>query len=589
MTETLINPEIILLFQSVGEQHGKTLVNPAVQAMLDKDRPRRGTLLEGGYKIVEPIDVKSGEADLYLAEKEGHLFAVKLYHRDNAVKPEVSEKLAAIESPYIAKAVMRSFFRGMPFEVLPYYRGGSLKGKRFTLAEIKEKILPQLNEALHALHRNGILHKDVKPANLMQNEQGEAILIDFGISSAFTGGATVRVTETGMTIDYSAPEVFRNLYLVESDYYALGITLYELFTGHTPYHHLSEDAIMQYLALQRIPFPDDMPSELRDLILALTYHDLTARHDTANPNRRWTYEEVKAWLQGEKQIIPGHAKGGLLADEIPPYTFQKQTYTTLTSLVRALGESWNEGKNELFYSRLSSYFENVNPILARRTRAIEEEAKKRSRSDDFLFWKLLHQLDPDLKILYFRGAVFASLAALGRDMLEKLKNKKKEPELWDAILHERLLSTYLERLVTPQPALYEATVAIEDRFRLETDTRSRELCYYLAAYYLSGQTELYVDKQSFYTLDDLASGVRHRADESLDTLKRFANRLIAPDLTPSAQLEAWLTVLGHRDTMTLWQTALHPNPNRVPSQAPTPTDTPTSPTDTSTSPTDTPQ
>ena len=433
MTETLINPEIVLLFQSVGEQHGKTLVNPAVQAMLDKERPRRGTLLEGGYKIVEPIDVKSGEADLYLAEKEGSLFAVKLYHRDNAVKPEVSEKLAAIESPYIAKAVMRSFFRGMPFEVLPYYRGGSLKGKRFTLAEIKEKILPQLNEALHTLHQNGILHKDVKPANLMQNEKGEAVLIDFGISSAFTGGATVRVTETGMTIDYSAPEVFRKLYLVESDYYALGITLYELFTGHTPYHHLSEDAIMQYLALQRIPFPDDMPSELRDLILALTYHDLTARHDTANPNRRWTYEEVKAWLQGEKQVIPGHAKGGLLADEIPPYTFKKQTYTTLTSLVRALGESWNEGKNELFYSRLSSYFENVNPILARRTRAIEEEAKKRTHSDDFLFWKLLHQLDPDLKILYFRGAVFASLAALGRDMLEKLKNKKKDQELWDAL------------------------------------------------------------------------------------------------------------------------------------------------------------
>ncbi|MBQ7364084.1 MAG: serine/threonine protein kinase [Clostridia bacterium] len=580
MSETLINPEIVLLFQSIGEKNGKTLTNPIVKALIDKARPHTGTVFEGGYRVIKPLSVRGGEADLYLTEQKGTYYVVKLYRRENAVKADVIEKLSAIDSPHIAKTVARHTYNGFPFEVLPYYQKGSLEGKRFDFDTIKTVILPQLNEALHVLHQNGILHKDLKPANLMLEEDGTIVIIDFGISSAIDGDYTVKVTETGLTLDYSAPEVFRKLYLVESDYYALGITLYELFTGHTPYHHLSEDAIMQYLSLQRIPFPDDMPGELKELILALTYHDLTARHDTANPNRRWTYDEVAAWLRGEKQILPGHGRGGLLADEIPPYSFRKQTFSTLPSLVQALGEHWNDGKNELFYSRLSSYFDTVNPVLARRCRAIENEAKNRTHSDDYLFWKLLQQLYPDLKKIYWRGHTFESLPALGRDMLNKLSAKKPDRDLWDSILAECLLSSYLERLVTPQPELYQAISAIEDSYRIAKDARSRDLRYYLMAFYLSGQTQLTVDNQTFFTLEELAEGVRRRADESLDTLKKFCNRLIGTDLSLTPQLEAWLTVLGHQRTVASWLVAFRgasetpQNPEDAAGQAPQAGNTP---------------
>ncbi|MBR2987605.1 MAG: serine/threonine protein kinase [Clostridia bacterium] len=572
MKETLINPEIVLLFQSVGEESGKTLVNPAVRTLIEKEKPAYGTVFEGGFRMRKALSVESGEADLYLAERDGEDFVVKLYHRDNAVKHEVMERLDKIESPHIMKVIFRGQYHGMPFEVVPYYPNGSLSGKQFDLETIKTAILPQLNEAIHTLHEHGILHKDIKPSNIMLKDDGTVVLIDFGISSTFERKMTVRVTKTGLTYDYSAPEVFQNLYLVESDYYALGITLYELFSGHTPYQHLSEDAIMQYLSLQRIPFPDSMPKELKDLILALTYHDLTARHDKTNPNRRWTYQEVADWLKGEKQVIPGQSRAGFLADEIPPYSFKKKTYTTLPSLVKALGEHWAEGKNELFFSRLSSYFENVNPVLARRCKAMEEEAKRRPNSDDLIFWRLLLQLDPDLKQVYWRGAVYESLSALGRDMLQKLSDRKPDRELWDSILSAGLLSAYLERMVTPQPKLYADIVAIEDSYRFHKDAHHRDVRYYLMAYYLSGQTQLTVDKQNFFTVEELSCGIKRRADESIDTLRRFANRLINPDLSPTAQLEAWLTVLGEGEIMTQWQTVITRG-NRT--QADQPTDQPT--------------
>ena len=95
--------------------------------------------------------------------------------------------------------------------------------------QLKNNIIPALNEGLKVLHDNGIIHKDLKPSNIMLNADGRTVsIIDFGISSIREEGSTVIVTKTGMTPDYSAPETFRGLFLSESDYYSLGITIFEL-------------------------------------------------------------------------------------------------------------------------------------------------------------------------------------------------------------------------------------------------------------------------------------------------------------------------------------------------------------------------
>ena len=186
-----------------------------------------------------------------------------------AIKPEISQKLMNIKSKYVAAIYETGEVNGFPMEIIPYYRYGSLQGRKYTYEQLKKDVIPSLNEGLKVLHDNGILHKDLKPSNIMVGDNlKDVAIIDFGISSAREDNNTIIVTKTGMTPEYSAPETFRNLFLEESDYYSLGITLYELFCGYTPYNNMEQEAIEQYISVQRIPFPDDMPEDLQNLIAA---------------------------------------------------------------------------------------------------------------------------------------------------------------------------------------------------------------------------------------------------------------------------------------------------------------------------------
>ena len=167
-------------------------------------------------------------------------------------------------------------------------------------------------------------------------------------------------------------ETFRELYLAESDYYSLGITIYELFTGTTPYNNINDDEREMYITMQKIPQPKDMPDELYDLILGLTYNDLTNRKDKSNPNRRWTYNEVKAWLSGKKVAVPGIGYGSTKRN-MPAYTFNNHQYTDTLSLANALGLNWQLGKKEFYRGILSGFFKSVDPQLSGQIMDLESQ------------------------------------------------------------------------------------------------------------------------------------------------------------------------------------------------------------------------
>lgn len=245
-------------------------------------------------------------------------------------------------------------YQNLIVEIQPFYSRGSLNGKTFSYEQLRSHIIPCLNEGLKALHDANIIHKDLKPTNIMiTDDQQSVAIIDFGISSVMEAGNTVMVTRTGMMPEYSAPETFKKVYSSDADYYSLGITLYELFYGKTPYGNMPAEEIERYLAIQSIPFPKTIPIELQELIKALTYYDISNRKNKNNPNRRWGYEEVKKWLEGIKQTVPGE---GVERRTIRPYLFAGMNYTSRVELVRALVENWNEGKKELFRGKLSYYY-----------------------------------------------------------------------------------------------------------------------------------------------------------------------------------------------------------------------------------------
>ena len=553
---TEINPNVnaTVINSEMGQA---TAINPDLAASTAKIVA--GTLIADKYEIVEPLSVSTGEAELYVCKYDGKEYVAKVYRRQRAVKPEVITALKSIKSPYVASLFDTGIHNNLPFEILPYYKNGSLQGRKFSMTELKKTIIPCINEALNVLHQNDIIHKDLKPSNIMLLDDNKSVaIIDFGISSVVEQGNTVLVTKTGMTPEYSAPETFRNLFLEESDYYSFGITLYELYCGYTPYKNMNAEEIAQFTAVQRIPFPKDMPQELQDLISAVTYFDITNRNNKNNPNRRWTYTEVDNWCKGKKQVIPGEGTGFGAEKAIPPYTFLGQAYKDIPSLITALASNWNDGKKQLYRGLLSGFFKSFNPEVAGYCIDAEEESTQTAGKDDVIFWNLLYKIYPDLNGFYWLGHIYESLPALGRDMLEKLwKNDKSDHIYWDSILENNLLSNYLTNIKSKNNDLKKASAALETAHKLPGKSKRDTLMnYYTMAYLLSGQKLLHVDNKQLKDISELTAYMKGLLDSSYEEFEGFCHSLIDYDDTLDVQFEAWLIALGKRKELENWKKQL---------------------------------
>ncbi len=540
--ETVINDE---LFGS-----SSTVINSEI--ISDSNLPF-GTVLLGKYSIIEKMSLSSGEATIYICEYENKKYAAKVYSRENAIKPDVVSALRNIRSPYVARLVDFGDYNGKPVEVMPYFKNGSIQGMHFGADELKNTIIPCINEGLNVLHNAGIIHKDLKPANIMLNDDGKSVaIIDFGISSFETNGNTVIVTKTGMTPEYSAPESYRGLFLEESDYYSFGITLYELFCGKSPYRGLNAEEIAKYTSIQRIPLSNDIPEELKELITALTYYDITNRNDKKNPNRRWTYEEVKNWCSGKKQTIPGE---GIISNavKIPVYKFMGREYSDLTTLVRAMTIDWKDGKKQLFRGILSGFFKNYDPEIAGYCMDAEEDAVKNSANEDVIFFRLLYKLDPDMVSFNWNGKISESISALGRNVIDDTR-KGINGNYYCSILENCILSEYLNCIHSAKKTQMTAVKALEGNYRVNAkNSRKKEICLYLMGYLLSGQKKFRIKDNEFENISQLVSYMTLLLNDSYELFEEFCGMLINSDNELDTQFESWLMALGKAEEISKWK------------------------------------
>lgn len=393
------------------------------------------TVIADKYRITDVLPSRrTGEADLYVASDDsGNMFTVKLYRRKNAVKKEVLRKLSDIHSPYVAEISDFGTVEGFPYVVMPFYRGNSLdtiirSGIRFSEEEIRTVILPPLSQAVKTVHDAGIIHKDIKPANMILSDDGKTLtLIDFGISSD-TDGRTAVVTLTGNTPFYAAPETYTGLFLNESDYYSLGISLYEMTTGHIPFAGDASDRheAARYAQIRKIPYPDDFPEKLKNLIDGLTYKDVSNRHDLNNPNRRWGHDEIEAWIRGESVPVPGNVTvmGKEIRDFATPYVFKGRKIYGKHELVMTLAGNWNGGIRELRRGNLERHFE-INGMTAEAEKCrmtdglmAEYDSTHTGRDTDLLYFELIYLLDGSVTGLYWKEFYFENLAEYGSALIK---------------------------------------------------------------------------------------------------------------------------------------------------------------------------
>jgi serine/threonine-protein kinase len=163
-----------------------------------------------------------------------------------------TRSLINLSHPHVVKVTDTDEHQGVPFVVMQYLGGGNLDSRRPADAGGARQMmppgellnwLPSIAEALDYIHARGLIHRDVKPANIFFDDQGHAYLGDFGVVKVLAdqlaqGGGT-RLTQTGMLLGtpaYMAPEMaVGHAYDGRADQYSLAVSVYELLTGRLPF------------------------------------------------------------------------------------------------------------------------------------------------------------------------------------------------------------------------------------------------------------------------------------------------------------------------------------------------------------------
>ena len=178
---------------------------------------------------------------------------------------------------------------GTPWMAMRLISGGSLSQriKRGRLAPAEcARILKDVGDALDYAHSAGVIHRDVKPQNVLLDDSGRVYLADFGIAKMVE--ASAHMTQTGMitgTPQYMAPEQALGKSIDKSiDIYALGIVAYELFTGRVPFSADTPVAVLMKQASEPMPLPpvSEVQEEVTRAILRATAKDPAARWPSAS-------------------------------------------------------------------------------------------------------------------------------------------------------------------------------------------------------------------------------------------------------------------------------------------------------------------
>lgn len=254
---------------------------------------REGVMIGGRYEIMGRIGI-GGMADVYKAVDRvlNRYVAVKVLKREfredeNFVKKFWSEaqSAAGLQHPNIVNVYDVAEDRGLYYIVMELVEGITLKDYiqkkgRLTPKEVIGITL-QVCAGIEAAHSNNIIHRDVKPQNIIISKEGKVKVTDFGIAKA-TSSNTISTNAMG-SVHYTSPEQARGGFSdAKSDIYSLGITMYEMITGELPFDGDSTVSIaLKHLQEDILPpseHVEDIPNSLEQIILKCTQKSADRRY-----------------------------------------------------------------------------------------------------------------------------------------------------------------------------------------------------------------------------------------------------------------------------------------------------------------------
>lgn len=363
-----------------------------------------GESISDSFIIHSMLDKKGKQSDVYIAKKWGKSYIVKVYRDGWRPSERMQSFLKTVKHPNIASIVDSGMHKGSYHEIYEYYPEGTLEAcKTVSMSVLQKVVVPSINEGLHELHQNNIIHCDIKPSNLFFADNGTRVIIgDCGISG-YTNSNGKMIDGFRGTPEYS-PRVKsvmgRTVYTSAYDYGSFGLVLLRLALGRSIFAGMSVEEIARAWD-SGIELPSQITGRLANLIKGLL---------NENEEERWGYQQVKRWC--EVEYMPASSKN-LYArpkktTEVRPLIFgringEMVTVATLHQLANAIKNHWTQATNVIRKRELVEFVRGHKAELY-------EDVKKLSMLQDVnaAVFKLLTLID-DEPVIYYCGKRYGSV------------------------------------------------------------------------------------------------------------------------------------------------------------------------------------
>jgi len=320
-----------------------------------------GCLSCGNYQLLHLVG-KGGFAEVYLGE---HIYlktraAIKILHtrfeEENQRRfLEEARLIARLEHPHIVRVLDFGLEGELPYLVMDYaplgsvrqFTGRSALGQGWALPGIVS-FIKQVADALQYAHSRKIIHRDIKPDNILLKSETEALLSDFGIAVAMQS-AQIGLLDVAGTVDYTAPEQLEGRPCAASDQYALGIVAYEWLTGERPFQGSIAELYLQHKAVPPPPLRSKaarVPPAVEQVVLKALAKDPRQRFASvrafADALEQATHEPATApFSMPTAPVGQGHGAGGEQPWNVPyarnPYFTGREAILALLHDVLAAG------------------------------------------------------------------------------------------------------------------------------------------------------------------------------------------------------------------------------------------------------------
>lgn len=318
------------------------------------------TFNEKEYTLVKKISESTTEAQIFLIERDKNKYVLKYYYPFVKPKKDVIEKLRSFKHKDIVGVIDSGYHDERFYEITTYADQGSLQ-KHLPIKDVDliKRMVKEISNALKHCHENGIIHRDIKPANIfIKDEKKKDVIVgDFGIASIVGSEEDLRRTSIFQTPIYAAPEYRMTLggeTIISKavDFYALGITVWEMWTGKLPPDGMDDLEFLRLMFEGTPPLPSEMDKNVAHLVKGLTTRDY---------KKRWGYEEVQKWIKGESVEV--HSESEFIESKVFHFgeiNGEKIDVTKPKELAKLMHQHPDLGRKHLYRGTVKDWLKKIN-------------------------------------------------------------------------------------------------------------------------------------------------------------------------------------------------------------------------------------